>query len=125
MKYFSAVFPTKNHFSIMVMASWKCLATTFTLHTISFLLWSHSQTKSKYFEMPQFIHCYLLSETTSLPENRVHLTNSDNTMETSLLPLLQIVELVASAASLPLLVLATICTGVATCLSQRTLPGSR
>lgn len=54
------------------------------------------------------------------------LTTFDNSADTSPLPLLQIAGLVASAASLPLLAPATICTdGAASCLSQRTLPGSR
>lgn len=53
------------------------------------------------------------------------LTNFDS-VDTSLLPLLQIAGLVASAVSLPLLAAATLCRdGAASCLFQRTPPGSR
>lgn len=51
---------------------------------------------------------------------------ADSSEDGSLLPLLEFSRLVASAASLPLLALATVCTGEpALCAAQRTLPGSR
>jgi len=52
--------------------------------------------------------------------------HADSSEDSSLLPLLEISRLVASAASLPLLAFATICTGgPALCAAQRTPPGSR
>lgn len=52
--------------------------------------------------------------------------HADSSEDSSLLPLLEFSRLVASAASPPLLALATICTGEpALCAAQRTPPGSR